>query len=68
MTGIPGTTASLEQGQIYKIEQLLYGMMLPSGNDASIALATWGGRILVSDAEPTNYLRLFVDKMNYLAK
>ncbi len=32
------------------MEQLCYGLMLPSGNDASLALATWGGkRMLVRE-------------------
>ena len=26
--------------------QLLYGLMLPSGNDAAAALAKWGGTII----------------------
>ena len=39
-----GTTAQLLAGQIYTVEQLLYGMMLPSGNDASMCLARWGGK------------------------
>jgi D-alanyl-D-alanine carboxypeptidase (penicillin-binding protein 5/6) len=42
-TTVGGTTADLEEGQVYTIEQLLYGLMLPSGNDASVALAVWGG-------------------------
>ena len=43
-TNIGGTTADLKMGQIYTIKQLLYGLMLPSGNDASLALAVWAGR------------------------
>ena len=34
-----GTIAELEVGDSLIIEQLLYGLMLPSGNDASVALA-----------------------------
>lgn len=44
---IGGTSAHLEPGQIYTVEQLLYGLMLPSGNDASVALAVWAGRKLI---------------------
>jgi len=29
--------------------QLLYGLMLPSGNDASLAIAIWGGRVLLKN-------------------
>lgn len=41
-----GTSADITVGDIYTIEQLLYGLMLPSGNDAALALAKWGGRII----------------------
>lgn len=43
---VPGTTAHLREGDILTIEQLLYGMMLPSGNDAAYALAEFFGRVL----------------------
>lgn len=46
-SSIGGTTAHLQKGQIYTIEQLLHGLMLPSGNDASLALAVWAGKILL---------------------
>jgi D-alanyl-D-alanine carboxypeptidase len=36
----------LKKGQRYSIHQLLYGLMLPSGNDASLALAVWAGKVL----------------------
>ena len=35
----PGTSAELEAGDILSVEDLLYALMLPSGNDASICLA-----------------------------
>lgn len=35
---------------MYTIEQLLFGLMLPSGNDASVALATWAGSKLLEEA------------------
>lgn len=34
-----GTHARLQQGHSYTIEHLLYALMLPSGNDAAVALA-----------------------------
>lgn len=66
MTGISGTTAYLAEGQIYTVEQLLYGMMLPSGNDASIALAIWGGRLIAGSTiiEPNLETKMFVERMN----
>ena len=40
---ISGTTANLVEGDILSVEQLFYGMMLPSGNDAAFALADYFG-------------------------
>lgn len=37
--GIEGTSMYLKKGEELTIRELLYGMMLPSGNDASMALA-----------------------------
>lgn len=34
-----GTSADLVTGDMLTIRQLMYGMMLPSGNDAAFALA-----------------------------
>ena len=36
---ISGTSANLIEGDVLTIQQLFYGMMLPSGNDAAFALA-----------------------------
>ena len=41
-----GTSARLREGDILTAEQLLYGLMLPSGNDAGVALAKHLGRFL----------------------
>ena len=35
----PGTTAELQSGDVATIYELMLGLMLPSGNDASVALA-----------------------------
>ena len=53
-SSIGGTSAQLRKGQIYTIEQLLHGLMLPSGNDASLALAVWGGRKLLEKDQELN--------------
>jgi len=37
--GVPGTSIYLEQGESLTIEQMLYGLMLASGNDAAVAIA-----------------------------
>lgn len=36
---VGGTSAGLEIGEIYTIQQLLYALMLPSGNDAAVAIS-----------------------------
>ena len=40
---IRGTSACLQTGDYLSIEKLLYGLMLPSGNDAAFALAQYFG-------------------------
>ena len=45
---IGGTSANIKKGEIYTVMQLLYGLMLPSGNDASLAIAVWAGRTLLN--------------------
>lgn len=37
--GIPGTSIYLKHGEKMTVRELLYGMMLPSGNDSATALA-----------------------------
>lgn len=39
MSGIEGSSMYLEVGETLTVEQLLYGLMLRSGNDAAVALA-----------------------------
>lgn len=45
-TQINGTTANLKENDILSIWDLLHGLMLPSGNDASFLLADYFGRLL----------------------
>ncbi len=37
--GIEGSSVYLQEGQSYTVEELLYGLMLRSGNDCAVALA-----------------------------
>lgn len=41
-----GTSANLKTGQQFYIYDLLYGLLLPSGNDAGVALAQHFGKFL----------------------
>ena len=43
---VKGTSADLIEGDILTLNQLFYGLMLPSGNDAAVALAEYFGEIL----------------------
>jgi D-alanyl-D-alanine carboxypeptidase len=36
---VGGTTAKLNVDEVYTLKELLYGMMLPSGNDAAIVVS-----------------------------
>lgn len=72
-----GTSAEVFVGDIYTVEQLLYGLMLPSGNDAATALAKWGGSILLEYENSTksqggdssrNEVKRFIQEMNRIAK
>ena len=44
---ITGTSAELGVGDVLSVNDLLYGLMLPSGNDAAVALAEHFGEILL---------------------
>ena len=37
--GVPGTSIYLEQGETLTLREMLYGLMLASGNDAAVAIA-----------------------------
>lgn len=43
---MPGTSAKLAYADTCTIYQLLHALMLPSGNDAAIAIGDWGGKII----------------------
>jgi len=48
----PGSTADLKAGETTSVGDLLYGLLLPSGNDAAVALAEHFGPRLAPAAEP----------------
>ena len=53
-----GTRMGLQAGQRFAVHDLLYGLLLPSGNDAAVALAEHGARTV----------QAFVDRMNARGK
>ena len=41
--GIEGSSMYLQEGEVLTVQELLYGLMLASGNDAAVALAIYCG-------------------------
>ncbi|HET6572777.1 MAG TPA: serine hydrolase [Fimbriiglobus sp.] len=61
----PGSSSKLRAGEKLPVRELLYGLLLPSGNDASVALAEHFGPRLGHDDDP---VKSFVGEMNRQAK
>ncbi len=67
----PGSTSGLKTGEKIAVRELLYGLMLPSGNDAAIALAEFVGSRFAADGDSVEAKRptaRFVAEMNRVAK
>ncbi len=58
-----GSTSGVKAGETIPVRELLYGLLLPSGNDASVALAEHFGPRLAPDAEGDAYAQ-FIAAMN----
>ena len=52
--GIEGSSVYLQEGEIQTVQELLYGLMLRSGNDAAVALAIYCGGTVEGFAEMMN--------------
>ena len=52
--GIEGSSMYLQEGEVLTLQELLYGLMLPSGNDAAVALAIYCGGTVEGFAELMN--------------
>jgi len=48
---VPGSTAGLKRSDIWTLQDLLYGMVLVSGNDAAMAIADDVGHFLLSQED-----------------
>lgn len=62
-----GSSARVRAGEKLPVRDLLYGLMLPSGNDASVALGeALGGRFAPAEgaADPEDSLGRFIAEMN----
>jgi D-alanyl-D-alanine carboxypeptidase (penicillin-binding protein 5/6) len=63
----PGSTAGVRAGERVRVGDLLFGLMLPSGNDAATALAEFvGPRVSANDAQRAPQER-FLQAMNRTA-
>lgn len=52
--GIEGSSMYLQEGEVLTVQELLYGLMLRSGNDAAVALAIYCGGTVDGFAELMN--------------
>lgn len=61
--------AGLVTGETLTVSQLLYAMLLPSGNDASKVVAVGCGKVILGDknASTKTAYRAFIDEMNVKA-
>ena len=59
--GIEGSSMYLQEGEVLTLQELLYGLMLRSGNDAAVALAIYCGGTV------EGFVELMNDKAHALA-
>jgi len=63
-----GSTAGLKRRDVWTLQDLLYGMVLVSGNDASLAIADHVGRdILAQEKKKGDSTKRFVEEMGAAA-
>ena len=64
------SVAELQEGDVLTVEQLIAGMMLPSGNDAAQVAAVETGRVIAEDSslDVVTAKEIFVDEMNRQAQ
>lgn len=71
IAGFPGTSAELVAGDIITGWDLLFALMLPSGNDASICLAELMGKVIQrhrKKEQRRSYLETFLAHMNFFSR
>jgi D-alanyl-D-alanine carboxypeptidase len=65
---VPGSTVGLRKGDLWSLQNLLYGMLLVSGNDAALAVADYTGqKILAEEQKRGSGIKRFVQDMNATA-
>ncbi len=70
LIGEGSSIAQIWEGDVFTVEMLVQGMLLPSGNDAAYILATEAGRVLSEDAtlSAAHAVERFVQEMNAQAQ
>lgn len=70
MTQPYSSISHLQDNEILTFEQLLYAMLLPSGNDAAIVIAVAAGEKIVTEEDSTvqAYYYAFIKEMNLKAQ
>jgi serine-type D-Ala-D-Ala carboxypeptidase (penicillin-binding protein 5/6) len=64
-----GSSAGLKRSDVWTLQDLLYGMVLVSGNDASLAIADHvGGDLLARENKSGDARKRFVEEMRAAAK
>jgi serine-type D-Ala-D-Ala carboxypeptidase (penicillin-binding protein 5/6) len=65
---VGGSTAGLRKGDVWSLENLLYGMLLVSGNDAALAIADYVGHtILAQEKKRGSSIKRFLREMRSAA-
>ena len=62
--GVEGSSMYLKEGEVLTVQELLYGLMLHSGNDAAVALAIYCGGTVEGFAELMNDKARFLGMEN----
>lgn len=60
----PGSSTTIRVGESVALRDALYGLMLPSGNDAGVAIAEWYGARKLGAKSSLDPLEHFIDCMN----
>jgi D-alanyl-D-alanine carboxypeptidase (penicillin-binding protein 5/6) len=67
--GTRGSSSRLRAGEHLPLRELLYGMLLPSGNDAAVAIAEhFGPKFPMGSSTEKDAVKRFVEEMNRHAK
>ncbi|MBP3956401.1 D-alanyl-D-alanine carboxypeptidase [Gemmata sp. G18] len=64
----PGSSSDLKAGEKVPVRDLLYGLLLPSGNDAATAFAEHFGKRFKGDGKADDAVARFVAEMNRTAQ